>query len=353
MSVVIGWDIGGAHLKAARAEAGRVIEAIQVASPLRFGLDRLAQSFADAKAAIGPAPRHVVTMTGELADTFVSRAEGVERLSRLAACELAQGSVLLYAGRAGFIAPDQAKNHVEDIASANWHASAALVGRRLSAALFLDMGSTTTDIVPVVGATIAARGYTDAERLSAGELVYTGLVRGFVMATAERAPFAGQWTTLIKENFANMADVHRILGTLPDGADQMTTADGRDKTVAASQARLARMVGRDIHDADNAAWALLARWFAEAQIRAVTDGALLVLSRAGLPADAPVVGAGIGGAVLREVARRLGRQHIAFETLLDVAPEARERASHCAPAAALAVLTSLPTFGVECGQWSQ
>ena len=74
------------------------------------------------------------------------------------------------------------------------------------------------------------------------------------------------------------------------------------------------------------------------QIRAVTDGALLVLSQCILPADAPIVGAGIGDAVLREVARRLGRKHVAFETLLDVAPGARERASHCAPAAALAAL---------------
>jgi (4-(4-[2-(gamma-L-glutamylamino)ethyl]phenoxymethyl)furan-2-yl)methanamine synthase len=342
MGVVIGWDIGGAHLKAARAENGRILEAIQVASPLRLGLERLAQAFAEVKAAIGPAGRHVVTMTAELADTFASRAEGVASLSRLAARELAQGTVSLYAGRAGFISPDQANQHIEDIASANWHASATFVGRRHDTALFLDMGSTTTDIVPVAGGAVAAHAYTDAQRLSAGELVYTGLVRSLVMAAAQRAPFAGRWTTLIKENFSNMADVHRVLGSLPDDADQMTTADGRAKTVAASRARLARMVGRDAGDADDAAWRLLAQWFAEAQIREVSDGALLVLSRARLPDDAPVVGAGIGNSVLREVARRLGRTYVAFETLLDVAPAARERASHCAPAAALAALTSLP-----------
>ena len=58
-------------------------------------------------------------------------------------------------------------------------------------------------------------------------------------------PFAGAWTPLINENFATMADVHRILGNIPAGADQMATADGRDKTVDASRVRLARMVGRD------------------------------------------------------------------------------------------------------------
>jgi probable H4MPT-linked C1 transfer pathway protein len=341
MGAVVGWDIGGAHLKAARAEDGRIVAAVQVAAPLRLGLERLAQSFAEAKAQIGPADRHVITMTGELADTFASRAEGVASLAAAALHELAPAQVRVYAGRAGFVAPDEAAQHVTDIASANWFASAALVGKAIDAALFMDMGSTTTDIVPVVGGTIIARGYTDAERLACGELVYTGLVRSFLMASAEHAPFAGSWTGLINENFANMADVHRILGSLPDGADQMATADGRAKTVAASQARLARMVGRDLADADVAQWAALAQWFAESQIRAVTDGAMLVLSRGELPPDTPIVAAGVGVAVLREVARRLGRDCVDFAAMLDAAPGARSIASTCAPAAAVAVLGSL------------
>jgi hypothetical protein len=101
------------------------------------------------------------------------------------------------------------------------------------------------------------------------------------------------------------------------------------------------MVGCDVDAAGETAWSMLAQWFAEAQTRSITDGALLVLSRGVLPADAPILGAGIGDAVVREVARRLGRRHVGFDTLLDVAPEARERASQCAPAAALAVLASM------------
>lgn len=340
MAVVIGWDIGGAHLKAARAEDGRIVDTAQVASPLRLGLERLAQSFAEAKARMGEADRHAVTMTGELADTFASRAEGVLSLTQAAMRELAPAPVLVYAGRAGFVAPEQAGGHIADIASANWFASASVVGKALGSALFMDMGSTTTDIVPVVNGAVAGRGYTDGERLAQGELVYTGLVRSFLMATEARAPFAGSWTGLIHENFASMADVHRILGSLPDGADQMTTADGRPKTVAASQARLARMVGRDVDDADATAWAALAHWFAEAQIRAVTDGAMLVLSQGALAAEAPIVAAGAGATVLHEVARRLGRDCIDFDSVLDVAPPARAAASTCAPAAAVAVLAS-------------
>jgi uncharacterized hydantoinase/oxoprolinase family protein len=135
-----------------------------------------------------------------------------------------------------------------------------------------------------------------------------------------------------------MGDVHRLMENLPEGADQMPTADGRPKTLAASGARLARMVGRDAKDGQD--WAALARWFAEAQVRTIADAAMLVLSRREAPGEAPVVAAGIGVAVIGEVARRLGRSCIGFESLLDVAPHARAWASHCAPAAAVALLAS-------------
>lgn len=338
MNVIIGWDVGGVHLKAARAEGGRIVKAIQIASPLRGGLERLTEAFGEAKAQLGPAQHHAVTMTGELADTFASRPDGVERLAALTAQQLMDAPPLFYAGPAGFVRAPEARKHAAEIASANWHVCARLVAQRCGHALFVDMGSTTTDVIPIAHRKIAGRGYTDAQRLAAGELVYTGLVRGFVMATANRAPLAGAWTTLVNENFATMADVHRILGTLPDGADQMMTADGRDKTVEASHARLARMVGADAADINAPAMIALAQWFAEAQMRAILDAAMLVISSAALPAEAPIVGAGIGTAVIQEVAHRLSRPYVPFDSLIDASPESRVAAAHCAPAAALALL---------------
>ena len=337
MSVVIGWDIGGVHLKAARAEDGRIVKAAQYAAPLRGGTGRLLEAFARARVELGSAERNVITMTGELADTFQSRADGVEQLARLAVCQL--DNVSIYAGPQGFLRPDDTCVHSTAIASANWHAAATLVAKRFSDALFVDLGSTTTDIIPVTRNRVASRGYTDAERLAAGELVYTGLVRGFVMATAERAPLRGAWMPLVNENFATMADVHRILGTLPAGVDLMVTADGREKTVEASRARLARMVGCDAGDADDATWHRLAQWFAEAQTRAITDAAMLAMSACAIPA-APIVAAGVGLTVIAEVARRLGCACTNFHELFDVAPEAKTSVCHCAPAAALALLVS-------------
>ena len=313
---------------------GRVEAAAQAATPLWLGLDHLEGAFETLKSRLGEAPKHAITMTGELCDAFDSRREGVAGLAAIAARHLPAGAASLYAGRAGFCPLDAAAAHAQDIASANWHASAAWVGFRLGDALLVDIGSTTADLVPVVGGKVAAVGYTDAERLVAGELVYTGMARSFAMALADRAPFRGVWTPLMNEYFATSADVHRILGDLPEGADKMATADGREKTVEASRARLARMIGREPDEAAPQEWEALAAWFAEAQLRAIADAAFLRLSRGDLAADAPVVAAGVGETMAKELARRLGRPCVAFADLIGAEVEA----SHCAPAAAVALL---------------
>jgi len=338
MGVVIGWDIGGVHLKAVRAEDGRIVKAGQYASPLRSGTGLLQEAFVKARKDMGRGDRNVITMTGELADIFSSREDGIEQLSSIAERQL--GNVSIYAGPTGFVSVGQAARHTTEIASANWHASAAVVAKHRKNALFIDVGSTTTDVVPIADGKVAVRGYTDAQRMGVGELVYTGLVRSFVMATAGKAPLNGLWTTLINENFATMADVHRILGTLPPGVDLMTTADGREKSVPASRSRLARMLGCDVANADIRTWDLLARWFAEAQIRAIADAVMLVISSYIATSAAPVIAAGIGVGVVAEVARRLELSWERFDELLDIAPEAREGVCYCAPAAALTALAS-------------
>ena len=211
----------------------------------------------------------------------------------------------------------------------------------MSDGLFVDIGSTTTDLVPVRAGRVAAVGYSDAERLACGELVYSGLTRTALMAVAERVPVAGAWVGVAAEYFATMADVYRVLGELDEAADQMPTADGREKTVAASCARLARMVGRDAEELDLAGWRGVAAWFAEAQMRRMIDGAMLVRSRAGLPPDAPVIAAGAGARLAARLAARLGRASIPFPALIGRAlanASLRDAAAQCAPAVAMALL---------------
>jgi probable H4MPT-linked C1 transfer pathway protein len=341
MQSIIGWDIGGAHLKAARREDGRIVKVAQVACPLWLGLDELRTSFAEAKLLLGSADLNGVTMTAELCDAFASREEGVSGVAALATQELAPAPVLFYAGPDGFVEPQAVTAHATKIASANWHASASFAGLHHKNALFVDMGSTTTDLIPVADGKVQTQGYSDASRLANGELVYAGVVRSYLMSSGLKlVPFAGRWVPLMNEWFAASGDVYRLLGTLPDDADVMQTADGREKTVEASMARLARMLGYDGPEADLASWQQLASYFAEVQLRDLTDAAHLILSRGEIDADAPIIGAGAGRFVLKRLAERLNRRFIDFADLIEALPDVQAKACDCAPASAVAFLVA-------------
>ena len=204
----------------------------------------------------------------------------------------------------------------------------------------MDIGSTTTDILPIAGGAVRFAGYRDAERLAAGELVYQGLTRTPVMAIARHAPFAGRLVPLMNEHFATSADVWRLLGHLDEAHDQHPAADGGAKTAEASARRLARMLGADLAEAAMAGWQALAAGLAESQLRLIDDGLRLVLSRQPLPAAAPLVGAGCGRFLVARLAHRLDRPWCDLAALLDALPDATNAAADCAPAAAVALLAA-------------
>jgi probable H4MPT-linked C1 transfer pathway protein len=338
MPSAIGWDIGGAHLKAARAEGGRIVATLQLPCNPHYGLARLEQAIAAAAARLGPAERHGVTMTAELSDAFETRAAGVAAIAAIFAREAKARGALFYAGESGFAPLSAVREAAPAIASANWRATAELVARRLPDALLIDMGSTTTDLVPVSNGRVAALGGGDAARLADGELVYTGLSRGDPLAGVAMAPLAGRWTPLLRENFATMADVHRVLGILPENGDDEPSADGRPKTVEAAMARLARLAGRDAAEASPAQWRAFAAFLARAQMRQIEDQIALLRSRDAILEAAPIVGAGVGRALIARLAEAEGRPYRDIAELIDAAPAVAPAAADCAPAAAVALL---------------
>jgi probable H4MPT-linked C1 transfer pathway protein len=340
MTSVIGWDIGGAHLKAARAENGTIVEAIQLVCTPHCGLGHLEQAIEQAAARLGPADRHGVTMTAELSDAFETRAQGVTSVAAICANRIKSADILFYAGAQGFVPRSGVAEAASAIASANWRASAALVAGRCADALFIDMGSTTTDLIPIRAGSVATLGATDAERLAFGELVYAGFTRGAPAAGLSVAPIDGRWTQLVNENFATMADVRRILGDLPEAADMAPTADGRGKTVEASMARLARLAGRDAADGGPQQWRDFADYFARAQLRLIEDQIALLKSRGAFTPDAPFIGAGVGRALVERLARTQRRAYRDFDEFVDATPQAKSAASDCAPAAAVALLAA-------------
>jgi probable H4MPT-linked C1 transfer pathway protein len=108
-----------------------------------------------------------------------------------------------------------------------------------------DVGSTTTDIVPVDVDGPRPVGLTDPERLVSGELSYTGVVRTPVAALLEALPWRGSWCPVASELFATSVDAYILLGEIAEDDQACDTADGRGRTRAFARQRLARMICAD------------------------------------------------------------------------------------------------------------
>lgn len=333
---VIGWDVGGAHLKVAWLDRHAVLRRVEIrATPLWQGLESLDLAIRELAREL-PLPRceHRVTMTAELVDLFEDRRSGVCELVDWLSARLPQQQLFFYAGREAFVPAAVACNYHEQIASANWLATTCYAASVIPAGVMIDVGSTTSDLLAFDDHRLQNRGFTDRERLGYDEMIYAGVARTPLMAITDRVPFKGDWLTLANEHFATTADIYRILGDLPERADLYPTADGKEQSVSASMRRLARMIGADLSDGTDADWCRLARFFADRQLDRLVLACQRQLSL-GLADSAQLVGAGVGRFLVRRVAERLGCPYVDMGKLLTRADEDPTMAADCAPAVAL------------------
>lgn len=334
----IGWDVGGAHLKAVLLNAdGSVIAATQVYYPLWRGLRELEFAIDNVLLEFN-ADRHVVTMTGELADIFANRREGVLSIAATLTHKLS-GEVRYYAGKRGFVGIDAVEKYWSDIASMNWYASVQCVAQHLSQALFVDIGSTTTDIAMIEQAIPRSKGFTDALRMQHDELVYTGVVRTPLMALTQKIPFGGHMSNVAAEHFATTADVYTLTGELATTENAAETADGAEKSIQASACRIARMIGCDADDAPLASWVELARSFKNVQLDQIRHALLKQIPLLQDNTALQLIGAGAGSFLVAELASQLGFEYRAVTEFIaadDV--EVKHMAAVCFPAYAVAYL---------------
>jgi probable H4MPT-linked C1 transfer pathway protein len=340
---IVGWDLGGAHIKSASLGVdGALRHVTQRPCPLWRGLSQLRSTVRSVLEDMQVTDAaHAITMTGELTDIFRDRAHGVRELLHVMEQQLTKAPLFIYAGSAGFLSPEAAVRDAERVASANWSAATTLVASRMSEGLFIDIGSTTTDMLVFAHGRVEARGYTDHQRLAYDELIYTGVVRTPVMAVTDRVAFSGTWVSIMAEQFATMADVYRLTHDLPSYADMLPSADSGAKSKAASAQRLARMLGRDAPSADDAAWERVAEYVAECQLTRLRVACETNLSRGILNPHAPLVGAGVGRFLVRALATRLQRPYVDFGAFFPPEPVPGGTAiADCAPAVAVALLAS-------------
>ena len=324
--VTMGWDVGGVQVKAARV-ASRPGEPCAVRTAVRpfevwRGRELLPGVLREVAGELGidVATPLALTMTAELSDAFRTKREGVLFVMDRVREAFPENPVFVLDSRGAFAALREARTRPLAFAATNWVAAALFASSRVDDCILVDVGSTTTDIVPIREGRLACEGRTDLARLTAGELVYTGVLRTNPNTLTTTVPVRGRPCRVAAEHFAVMADAYVLLGRLGAADYTCSTPDGRGTSPAACGERLARLVCADREMLSEAEIVGAARYLAERQLQVVSEALLQVMSRWNAPAEAPaapavasfapaealVAPAGVGAFLAEEVAGRLG-----------------------------------------------
>ncbi len=172
MTPILGLDVGGANLKAAHLDG----PAVSRPFALWKNPSGLPEALRDFLAALPPAQRLAVTMTGELCDCYPTKRVGVAAILDAVAAAAPGVPTRVWTADGHFVDPAEARVAALRTASANWLALATFAGRLAprGPSLLIDIGTTTTDIIPLVDGVPVPLGRTDPDRLRSGELVYRG-----------------------------------------------------------------------------------------------------------------------------------------------------------------------------------
>jgi probable H4MPT-linked C1 transfer pathway protein len=355
---VIGWDIGGANTKAAflRVEKGCVEETRAAIEyfPVWKEPAKLTAVLSTLKKRVSGDLRLDgvgLTMTAELSDAFETKREGVNHVLTCAAQAFADLPIFVLDVDAKLRSMDSARSEPLSVAAANWAATGWLAAQLIETCVVVDVGSTSTSIIPVVGGRVSAAGKTDLQKLMVGELVYTGGLRTNVAATVQSVPFRGGAARVASELFAQSADVHLILGNINEVDYTTETSDGRGKTRDEALARLARVVCADTEMLTEEELFQIARHVYDRQVEQVAEGLKQVYSRARSLAKAkvPVVVTGLG----KDFLARASAEKIGVDEILDLGklcfgdafvyrlPEkARDDVVKASPAVGVALMTA-------------
>jgi probable H4MPT-linked C1 transfer pathway protein len=343
--IVIGLDIGGANTKAVflRTKDG-CVEELRIAIeyfPVWKNRKKLADVLSVLREKVsGKAKLDGVglTMTAELSDAYQTKREGVDHILACAAQVFADLPVFVLDVDASLVSMDAARSEPLRVAAANWAATGWLVAQLIKTCVVVDVGSTSTSIIPVIDGHISAAGKTDLEKLTVGELVYTGSLRTNVAAIVKSVPLRDSVARVSSELFVQSGDVHLVLGNITEAEYTTETADGRGKTKREAMARLARVVCADIEMLTEAEIGQIAKYIYNKQVDQVIEGLSQVYSRARslTTAKIPVVVTGLGKDFLAKTAA----QRLRVERIIDLSKLMPNDVVMASPAAGVALMTA-------------
>jgi probable H4MPT-linked C1 transfer pathway protein len=334
LMITLGWDIGGVNTKVARLDAAGVLTVRSRAFELQRDPDALVRVLCELAADVGVSAdvafTCAVTMTAELSQMFRTKRDGVCFVLDGVEKAFPRADTRVFTVNGRFLQPVEARERPLAVAAANWAATASLVAGRYRTAVLVDVGTTTTDIVPVVDGKVVCAGTNDPDRLASGELVYTGALRTPVEAIVREVPYGDGAAAVSAEGFALIGDVHLWRGGLRPADYTVPTPDGRPATCEFAGERLARVICADRELLDRQGITRIAEAVAAAQVGTIAAAIARVTRRH--PAVRTAVVTGLGEFIAAHAARAAGLEPV------PLAEEIGDDAARYAPAAAVALL---------------
>jgi probable H4MPT-linked C1 transfer pathway protein len=350
VTTVIGWDIGGANTKAVflRTENGQVRDYKSLIEyfPVWKNPEKLSEVLLTLKEKVSGNTKLDgvgLTMTAELSDAYQTKREGVNHVLACAAQAFHGVPLLVLDVDATLRSIDYARSEPLSVAAANWAATGWLVAKLVKTCVIVDVGSTTTSIIPLVDGQISAAGKNDLEKLMVGELVYTGSLRTNIAAIVSSVPLRNGKAKVASELFAQSADAHLVLGNITKDEYTTETADGRGKMRSEALARLARVVCADMELLTEKEIVQIAKYVHGKQIEQIAEGLSQVYSRVRslTTAKIPVVVTGLG----KDFLARTAAESLGVDEVIDLGKLTRDDVVKASPAAGVALMAASKVEG--------
>ena len=354
---VLGLDIGGANTKAAFIktqdatiqELRTLLEYFPVwkngKEQLPTVLEKLKKTLTDSTALDGIG----VTITAELSDAYKTKKEGIHHVLDCVSDVFGDIPTFVLDVEANLLPVKDAREESLKVASANWAATGWMISQLIKNCIVVDVGSTTTSIIPVIDGKIAAEGKTDLEKLQNGELVYSGSLRTNVATIVDCIPVHGTMTRVSSELFAQSGDVHLILDNIGEEDYIAETCDGRGKTRMEVMARLARVVCADTDMLTEQEITDIAQFVYDRQVEQIVGGLKQVYGRIKpLQTKLSVVVTGLG----RNFLARKAAEKAGFKEVVDMKECLGADAAVVSPSVGVALMVASSLEG-KTVKWKQ
>ena len=343
---VLGFDIGGANIKATflKIQDGKVkgLRTLIEYFPLwKVGKVRLTNLLQKLKATLTNSASLEgvgITITAEVSDVYMTKEEGINHVLDCIIEVFRDIPKFVLNVEAILVSIKEARRNPLQVASANWAATGWMIKQLIKNCIIIDVGSTTTSIIPLVDGELTALGKTDLEKLQNGELVYSGSLRTNIATIASRIPVNKLLTRVSSELFSQSGDVHLLLNNIEEKDYSVDTCDGRGKTKREAAARLARVVCADINMLSEQEIIDIAKFVYSKQIEQIACGLKQVYERItpSFQKKIKIVVTGLG----RNFLARKAAEKVGFDEIVDMKEILGDESAFMAPSVGLAFMVA-------------